>query len=83
LGVVGKGTIYRHFRNKRHLIAYLIKKSINDLLCYCRAEIAEIQDPKEIIKRLINAHFTFFERKIALFDILFFVGGALRQDFEN
>lgn len=80
---VGKGTIYGHFRNKMHLIAYLTKKGIDDLLCYCETEIAEIQDCKEIIKKLINAHFTFFERRTALFRILFFIRGALQQDFEN
>jgi len=80
---VGKGTIYRHFRNKMHLVAYLTKKSIDDLLCYCKTEIAEIQDCKEIIKKLINAHFIFFGRRIALFRILFFIWGALQQDFGN
>lgn len=33
--------------------------------------------------KIINAYFTFFKRKIALFNILYFVRGALRQDFEN
>ncbi|MFQ6066227.1 MAG: TetR/AcrR family transcriptional regulator [bacterium] len=80
---VGKGTIYRHFRNKMHLIAHLTKKGIDDLLSYCKTEIAEIQDPKEIIKKLIEAHFAFFERRMALFKILFFIRGALQQDFEN
>lgn len=80
---VGKGTIYRHFRSKMHLIAHLTKKGIDDFLCYCKTEIAEIQDPKEIIKKLIKAHFTFFERRMALFKILFFIRGALQQDFEN
>jgi AcrR family transcriptional regulator len=80
---VGKGTIYRHFRNKMHLMAYLTNKGIDDLLVYCKREIAEIQDGKEIIKKLINAHFTFFERRMALFRVLFFIRGALQQDFEN
>jgi len=80
---VGKGTIYRHFRNKMHLVAYLTKKGIDDLLDYCKEEIAEIRDPEEKIRKLISAHFTFFERKMALFNLLFFIRGAIQQDFEN
>jgi AcrR family transcriptional regulator len=80
---VGKGTIYCHFRNKLDLVAYLIKKSIDDLLNYCKQEIAGIEDPCELIKKLISAHFTFFEKKRALFNVLFFTRGALHQDFES
>jgi AcrR family transcriptional regulator len=80
---VGKGTIYCHFRNKLDLISYLTKKSIDDLLGYCRQEITGIEDPHEIIKKLVNAHFTFFWKKKALFNVLFFIRGALHQDFEN
>lgn len=80
---VGKGTIYYHFRNKLHLASYLTKKSIEELVTYCKQEIAGVEDPYELIKKLINAHFTFFEKKRALFDVLFFTRGALHQDFEN
>ncbi len=80
---VGKGTIYCHFRDKLHLISYLTKKSINDLLACCRQEMAGIEDPQELIKKLIQAHFTFFARKRAVFSILFFLRGALHQDFES
>ena len=80
---VGKGTIYYHFRNKLHLASYLTKKSIEELVTYCKQEIAGIEDPCQLIKKLINAHFTFFEKKRALFDVLFFIRGALHQDFES
>lgn len=80
---VGKGTIYCHFRNKLDLVSHLTKKSIDDLLNYCKQEIAGIEDPYELIKKLISAHFTFFEKKRALFNVLFFIRGALHQDFEN
>jgi len=33
---VGKGTVYCHFRNKPDLISCLTKKSIDDLLNYCK-----------------------------------------------
>jgi len=80
---VGKGTIYYHFRNKLHLASYLTKKSIEELLTYCKQEIAGIEDTQELIKKLVSAHFTFFEKKRALFNILFFIRGALHQDFES
>lgn len=80
---VGKGTIYYHFRNKLHLASYLTQKSIEELVTYCKQEIAGIEDPYELIKKLINAHFTFFEKKRALFDVLFFIRGALHQDFKS
>jgi len=80
---VGKGTIYCHFRNKPHLVSHLTKKSVNDLLDYCKKKTSGIEDPQELIKILINAHFAFFAKKRSLFNILFFVRGALHQDFEN
>jgi AcrR family transcriptional regulator len=80
---VGKGTIYCHFRNKLHLVSYLAKESINELLGYCKQQIDGIEDPREIIKKLVSAHFTFFEKKRALFGTLFFIRGALHQDFES
>ena len=80
---VGKGTVYSHFENKMHLISYLSKKTIGDLLDYCKKEIDGIKDPCELIEKLISAHFTFFEKKRTLFSILFFVRGALHQDFES
>jgi len=80
---VGKGTIYCHFRNKPHLVSHLTKKSVNDLLDYCKEKTSGIEDPQELIKILINAHFAFFAKKRSLFNILFFVRGALHQDFEN
>lgn len=80
---VGKGTVYCHFRSKSHLVSHLTKKSINDLLSYCQQEIAGMEDPPEVIKKLITAHFAFFEKKRALFNLLFFIRGALHQDFQN
>jgi AcrR family transcriptional regulator len=80
---VGKGTIYCHFRNKLDLVSHLTQKSIDDLLNYCKQEIMGIEDPYELIRKLISAHFTFFAEKKALFNILFFIRGALHQDFEN
>ena len=80
---MGKGTIYCHFRNKLDLVSHLTQKSIDDLLNYCKQEIVGIEDPYELIKKLISAHFTFFAKKKALFNILFFIRGALHQDFEN
>lgn len=80
---VGKGTIYCHFKNKLDLVACLTTKSIDDLLGYCKREIAGIEDPHEVIEKLVNAHFTFFEKKRALFNVLFFIRGALHQDFES
>jgi len=80
---VGKGTVYSHFKSKLHLISYLSKKSIGDLLDYCKKEIDGIRDPCELIKKLISAHFAFFDKRKTLFSVLFFVRGALHQDFES
>lgn len=80
---VGKGTVYSHFKSKLHLISYLSKKTIGNLLDYCKKEIDGIEDPSELIEKLISAHFAFFERERTLFSILFFVRGALHQDFES
>lgn len=80
---VGKGTIYCHFRNKLHLVLHLTKRSVNDLLDYCKKKTLGIEDPQELIRKIISAHFVFFAKKRSLFNILFFVRGALHQDFEN
>jgi len=80
---VGKGTIYYHFKNKLHLASYLTKKSVNDLLNYCKKKTSGIEDPQELITELVNAHFAFFAKKRPLFNVLFFVRGVLHQDLEN
>jgi len=80
---VGKGTIYCHFRNKLDLVSHLTKRSVNDLLDYCKKKTSGIEDPQELIRKIISAHFAFFAKKRSLFNILFFVRGALHQDFEN
>lgn len=80
---VGKGTVYSHFRNKIHLVAYLTKQGINDLLTYCEKQTGRIKDPQQKVVKLISAHFNFFARRKALFNILLFTRGAFHQDFEN
>jgi len=80
---VGKGTIYNHFKNKMHIISYLTKEGLSDLLRRCRKEIAEVEEPCEVIEKLVQVHFAFFSKKRALFNILFFIRGTLHQDLEN
>jgi len=80
---VGKGTIYNHFKNKMHIISYLTKEALNDLLKQCRKEIAKARDPCEMIAKLIEVHFAFFSKKKALFNLLFFIRATLHQDLEN
>jgi len=80
---VGKGTIYYHFPTKRELITYLTKSAIKDLLTYCKEQIAGIEDSSERVRKLTTAHFSFFNRRRALFSLLFFVRGALQQDLEK
>lgn len=80
---VGKGTIYYHFKTKMDLITYLTQNGFNDLLKYCKKGISGIEDPHEQVKRIITAHFSFFAKRRSLFNLLFFIRGALQQDFKK
>jgi len=80
---LGKGTIYTYFKTKTDLITHLSLNAFEDLLGYCRKEITGTRDPDELLQKLINSHFSFFARRRSLFPFLFFVRGALQQDFSK
>jgi len=80
---VGKGTIYTYFKTKSDLITHLSINAFGELLGYCTKEITGTKDPDELLQKLINAHFSFFARRRSLFPFLFFVRGAIQQDFSK
>jgi AcrR family transcriptional regulator len=58
---VGKGTIYRYFPSKRELFLGAVDRGMALLRARVEAEVADIQDPLEILTRAIRAYLDFFE----------------------
>jgi len=58
---IGKGTLYRYFKNKEDLISSLIKFGLNDVLEKVKKEIAKLDDPIKKIEQIITVQLNFYK----------------------
>jgi AcrR family transcriptional regulator len=58
----GKGTIYNYFQNKFDLFIAVVRNTIDELVREIKANISEISDPVEKLKRGIYTDFKFFDQ---------------------
>lgn len=79
---VGKGTIYEYFPSKDDIIVGCFTYFTTKYNGYMQAQLADIADPVEMLKRLVAAtfEFCFAERKLfnTIFD--FYAAGIPRHD---
>src|SRR6266540_6569888 len=52
---VAKGTIYLYFRNKDELLQAAVEQGIENFTSQLRTEVAEVADPLEKLRRLVEA----------------------------
>jgi AcrR family transcriptional regulator len=57
---VGKGTLYRYFRNKREMFLAAADRVMRELLHAVEAEMQGVADPLEGIRRAVRAYLDFF-----------------------
>ncbi|OCL27018.1 TetR family transcriptional regulator [Orenia metallireducens] len=58
---IGKGTLYRYFKNKEDLISSLIKFGLNDVLEKVKKEINKLDDPIKKIEQIIIVQLNFYK----------------------
>lgn len=68
---LGKGTFYRHFRDKEEIATYLVDLSINELLERLRNVSKPIKTLPEALEHLLDAHYKFFLEENEKFILLF------------
>lgn len=67
---VGKGTIYRHFGNKKELFGSLIERATVELINNLKNISTENCSLKKQLIEILQVHFNFFENKRSLVHII-------------
>jgi AcrR family transcriptional regulator len=68
--VVGKGTLYRYFRDKEELYSALVKRSGEQLIERLREAMAPAQRPREKLEAVTAAIIVFFDEQPHLSDLI-------------
>ena len=67
---LGKGTIYRYFKNKRDLFLSVVDRGLNKLKDAILTEVEKTDDPLKKIESAIKTYLSFFEKNSNLIGIL-------------
>ncbi|MCI0498158.1 MAG: TetR/AcrR family transcriptional regulator [Planctomycetales bacterium] len=67
---LGKGTFYRHFKDKAEIMACLVEEAINKLTHNLRNK-NNIINLEEMLEHVINVHYKFFQENADEFILLF------------
>lgn len=70
LANLGKGTIYRYFKNKKALFLALIDRGLEGLRDLMSKEVGNVEDPLEKIETAIKTYLSFFEKNSSFVDLL-------------
>ncbi len=68
---LGKGTFYRHFKDKEEIATFLVDLSIDELLERLRSTNKHITTLYEALEHLLDAHYKFFLEEYEKFILLF------------
>ena len=77
---VGKGTIYRYFKNKHDLYLSTIEFELANLLSYIEEKTGLVTDPVEYMRILIDAYIDYFQKNKKSFDIIILSTTGLVDD---
>jgi len=67
---LGKGTIYRYFKNKKELFLSVVDRGLDKLKDAILIEVEKTDDPLKKIENAIKAYLSFFEKNRNLIGIL-------------
>ena len=67
---LGKGTIYRYFKNKKELFLSVVDRGLDKLKDSILIEVEKTDDPLKKIENAIKAYLSFFEKNRNLIGIL-------------
>lgn len=68
---IGKGTLYRHFQSKEAIFAAIQDWGVKRLGQEMDDAVADLDDPLEKIRRMVDVHMRFFYRDRPFFQVLF------------
>ena len=80
---VGKGTVYRYFKDKKSLFLAVFEQGMNRLRKSFRANVEPIQDPRRKIAAAVRTYFQFFENDTELIEILMQVRSEFKDDYRR
>jgi TetR/AcrR family transcriptional regulator, fatty acid metabolism regulator protein len=60
---VADGTVYLYFKNKDDLLSSIFSTAMEEFLSRARAELAEVLDPRERLRRFAHLHLTLLEQE--------------------
>lgn len=75
---VGKGTFYDYFPSKKAIIHHLVRGALNELHAGIETTLVPVQKADEVVSRLLDAQFQFFEQRHDLLVFLHQVRGLLK-----
>ncbi|MCK5450978.1 MAG: TetR/AcrR family transcriptional regulator [Candidatus Omnitrophica bacterium] len=70
LAGLGKGTIYRYFKDKKKLFSAVVDRGLEDLKNTILIEVDKIEDPLKKIETVMRTYLSFFERNSDLTGVL-------------
>ena len=80
---VGKGTVYRYFKDKKSLFLAVFEQAMAQLRQSMRTNIEPVIDPKSKISAAVRTYFEFFENDRELIEILMQVRSEFKDDYRR
>jgi len=68
---LGKGTFYRHFKDKYEIATILVRQAIDELILRLKKNEQRPQTLNEALENLLDAHYRFFVEEYEKFILLF------------
>jgi len=80
---VGKGTIYRYFKDKKSLFLAVFEQGMASLSQTIKDNVAPITDPQIKVAAAVRTYFEFFENDRQLIEILMQVRSEFKDDYRR
>ncbi len=80
---VGKGTIYRYFKDKKSLFLAVFEQGMDQLRQTMRSNIDPVSNPKNKVATAVRTYFEFFDNHRELIEILMQVRSEFKEDYRR
>lgn len=80
---VGKGTLYRYFKDKKSLFLAVFQQGLGRLRQTIRANVEPITDPRRKVAAAVKTYFHFFDNDRELIEIMMQVRSEFKDDYSR
>lgn len=80
---IGKGTIYRYFKDKKSLFLAVFEQGMSCLRETMRANIDPVREPQDKVRTAVRTFFEFFDNDRQLIEILMQVRSEFKDDYRR